>query len=80
MCKGRGFGKCNILHRAVFESDLPALSRLVNCQSESVLYTEKNILDEQNNTPLILAVKLLNIDAIKVLTDLYCSAKINPTP
>jgi len=80
MCKGKGFGRSSVLHKAVFENNLPLISRLVNCQSDSVFYVEKNMLDGQNNTPLTLAVKLMNLDAVKVLTDVYCSAKLNPLP
>ena len=32
------------------------------------------------NSPLVLAIRLRNIDAVKILTDLYCSAKLNPFP
>lgn len=66
------------LHRAVFEGDLPLISRLVNNTTDGVLFCDKNELDSCGNTPLILAIKLRNIDAVKILTDLFCSAKLNP--
>ena len=66
------------LHKAVFENNLPLVSRLINCQQDGILFCDKNELDCCGNTPLILAIKLKNRDAVKVLTDLYCSAKLNP--
>jgi len=42
-----------------------------------VFYCERNELDINNNSPLCLAVKLQNLDAVIVLTDAYCSAKLN---
>lgn len=30
-----------------------------------------------NNSPLTLAVKLQNIDAVRILTDAFCSSKLN---
>lgn len=54
------------------------VSRLINCQCEGVLYCDKNELDGCGNTPLMLAIKLCNRDAVKILTDMFCSAKLNP--
>lgn len=54
------------------------VSRLVGCQYEGVIYCDKNELDSSGNTPLMLAIKMKNIDAVKILTDLFCSAKLNP--
>lgn len=81
-CHGKGLfctSKRNYsLHRAVFDGNLPMVSRLINCQCEGVLYCDKNELDSCGNTPLMLAIKLRNRDAVKILTDMFCSAKLNP--
>jgi len=66
------------LHKAVFESNLQLVSRLITCQQDDTLFCDKNELDCCGNTPLILAIKLKNRDAVKILTDLYCSSKLNP--
>lgn len=66
------------LHRAVFDGNLSMVSRIVGCQYEGVIYCDKNELDSCGNTPLMLAIKMKNIDAVKILTDLFCSAKLNP--
>ena len=65
-----------MLHKAVFENNLPLISRLIKCTHEGVFYQEKNELDSGGNTPLILAVKLGNVDAVKVLTDLFTCPKM----
>lgn len=79
-CRGRALydqsRKDYILHKAVFENNLPLISRLVNCTHEGVFYAEKNEIDGGGNTPLILAVKLGNVDAVKVLTDLFTCPKL----
>jgi hypothetical protein len=79
-CRGRGIfdsGRTDyILHKAVFENNLPMISRLIKCSHEGVFYAEKNELDSGGNTPLILAVKLGNVDAVKVLTDLFTCPKL----
>jgi hypothetical protein len=64
------------LHKAVFENNLPLISRLIKCAHDGVFYAEKNEIDAGGNTPLILAVKLGNIDAVKVLTDLFTCPKL----
>ena len=65
-----------MLHKAVFENNLPLISRLIKCTHDGVFYAEKNELDSGGNTPLILAVKLGNVDAVKVLTDLFTCPKM----
>ena len=79
-CRGRGvFDSMRtdyMLHKAVFENNLPLISRLIKCTHEGVFYQEKNELDSGGNTPLILAVKLGNVDAVKVLTDLFTCPKM----
>lgn len=81
-CHGKGLystGKKQYpLHRAVFDGNLPLASRLVSCQHDGVIYCDKNELDSCGNTPLTLAIKQRNLDAVKILTDLFCSAKLNP--
>ena len=83
-CRGRALFSSDKrtfpLHKAVFEGDLPIISRLVSCKQEGVLFVDKNELDMCGNSALVLAIRLKNIDAIKILTDLYCSAKLNPFP
>ena len=68
------------LHKAVFDGNLPLISRLVKGNHDGKIYCDKNEIDMCGNTPLSLAIKLKNIDAVKVLTDLYCSSKLNPLP
>lgn len=79
-CRGRAIydqkRRDYILHKAVFENNLPLISRLVNCAHDGVFYAEKNEIDGGGNTPLILAVKLGNVDAVKVLTDLFTCPKL----
>jgi ankyrin repeat protein len=79
-CRGRSIFDSGrqeyTLHKAVFENNLPLISRLIKCTHDGVFYTEKNELDSGGNTPLILAVKLGNVDAVKVLTDLFTCPKL----
>lgn len=79
-CRGRALfdstKKDYPLHKAVFESNLPLISRLIKCQADGIFYQEKNEIDPCGHTPLILAVKLGKIDTIKVLCDLYCCPKL----
>lgn len=64
------------LHQAVFENNLPLISRLINCTAEGHFYSNKNEMDSCGNTPLILAVKLGYIDTIKVLSDWFTCPKM----
>lgn len=64
------------LHKAVFDQNLPLISRFVKGQYEGSFYQDKNGIDPCGNTPLILAVKLGHIDTIKVLCDLTCCPKL----
>lgn len=68
------------MHKAVFENNLPLISRLVKCQHEGTFFAEKNEIDAGGNTPLMLAVKLGNVDAVKVLTDLFTCPKMKSFP
>ena len=68
------------LHKAVFEGNLPLISRLITCKQDGILFVDKNEIDQCGNSALVLAIRLRNIDAVKILTDLYCSAKLNPFP
>jgi hypothetical protein len=53
------------------------ISRLIKGTNElNIFYAEKNEIDSCGNTPLMLAVKLGNIDAIKVLCDLFTCPKM----
>ena len=45
-----------------------------------MIFVDKNEIDSCGNTPLVLAIKLQNTDAVKILTDLHCSAKLTPLP
>ncbi len=49
---------------------------MIKCSHEGAFYAEKNEIDGGGNTPLILAVKLGNVDAVKVLTDLFTCPKL----
>lgn len=64
------------LHKAVFENNLPLISRLINGNSDGIFYQEKNEIDSCGHTPLILAIKLGHIDTIKVLCDLFTCPKL----
>lgn len=66
------------LHQAIFQSNLRNLSKLLKLEVEGVFYTEKNQLDCCGNTPLMLAVKMGNIDAVKILSDMYTCPKLRP--
>jgi hypothetical protein len=79
-CKGRElFDSAKVeypLHKAVFENNLPLISRLINCTHDGVFFANKNELDMCGNTPLNLAVKLGYVDAVKVLSDLFTCPKL----
>lgn len=83
-CRGRALfcseRRSYPLHKAVFEGNLPLISRLISCKQDGVLFVDKNEIDPCGNSALTLAIRLRNIDAVKILTDLYCSAKLNPFP
>ena len=79
-CRGRAIFDSSrteyLLHKAVFDNNLPLISRLIKGSHEGIFYAEKNELDTGGNTPLILAIKLGFVDAIKVLTDLFTCPKL----
>ena len=52
------------LHKAIFEGKLASISRLIACREEGTLFVDKNEIDLCGNSPLVLAVRLRNIDAI----------------
>jgi hypothetical protein len=83
-CKGRELfdaSKTDFpLHKAVFENNLPLISRLINCSHDSIFYVNKNEIDLCGNSPLTLAVKLGFIDAVKVLSDLFTCPKLKALP
>lgn len=54
------------------------VSKLLKQEVPGIFYSEKNQLDPCGNTPLLLAVKLGNIDAVKILTDMYTCPKLRP--
>ena len=54
------------------------VSKLLKMELPGVFYSEKNQLDLCGNTPLMLAIKLGNLDAVKVLCDLYTCPKLRP--
>ena len=64
------------LHKAVFEGNLPMISRLITCKHEGLFFVDKNEIDVCGNSPLVLAIRLRNLDAVKILTDLHCSSKL----
>lgn len=76
-CRGRSYTRGALIQKAVFENNLSTLSKLLTSTHMSVFYCERNQLDSQDNTGLTLAVKLHNEDAVKVLTDAHCSAKLS---
>lgn len=79
-CKGRELFSSSKrefpLHKAVFENNLPLISRLINCYNDGIFFVNKNEIDSCGNTPLLLAVKLGYIDAVKVLSDLFACPKL----
>jgi hypothetical protein len=56
------------------------LSKLLKQEVEGVFYINKNSLDPCGNTPLMLAVKLGNLDAVKILSDVYTCPKLRSLP
>jgi len=68
------------VHQAIFNSNLRLLSKLLKQEIEGVFFTHKNAIDQCGNTPLMLAVKLGNVDAVKILSDLYTCPKMRPLP
>lgn len=56
------------------------MSKLLKLEVSGRLFTEKNEMDPCGNTPLMLAVKLGNLDAVKILTDQYTCPKLRPLP
>jgi len=57
------------LHKAVMENDLRAIRKICALESLDHIFCDINEPDPTNNTPLMLAIKLKNYDAIKVLCD-----------
>ena len=57
------------LHRAVYDNNLRMIRKICAQEISSHLYCEINELDPHGNTPLMLAIKLKNLDAINVLCD-----------
>ena len=68
------------MHKAVFDNNLPLISRLINCSHDGVFFANKNELDMCGNSPLTLAVKLGYVDAVKVLSDLFTCPKLKALP
>ena len=66
------------IHQAIFSCNLSLVSKLLKQEVPGIFYSEKNQLDPCGNTPLLLAVKLGNIDAVKILTDMYTCPKLRP--
>lgn len=59
------------LHKAVYESNLRMISKILsnNNTKNSFIYCDINEVDPNNNTPLLLALKLNNADVVRVLCD-----------
>jgi ankyrin repeat protein len=57
------------LHKAVYEGNLRAIRKILANETNSHLYCEINECDVNGNTPLILAIKMNNYDAVNVLCD-----------
>lgn len=74
------YAKLYPLHQAVFDSNLRMLSKYLKQEVDGVFFINKNSLDSCGNTPLMLAVKLGNIDAVKIISDVYADAKLRPLP
>ena len=60
------------LHQAVYDSNLRTISKILsndNSGKNFYIYCDINEVDTNNNTPLLLALKLNNYDVVKVLCD-----------
>jgi hypothetical protein len=68
------------IHQAIFDCNLRHLSKLLKQELDGVFLLHKNMLDLCGNTPLMLAVKLANIDAVKILSDMHTCPKLRPLP
>jgi ankyrin repeat protein len=68
--KLRGFNEEDFeLHKAVYEGNLRAIRKILANEINSHLYCEINECDVNGNTPLVLAIKMNNYDAVNVLCD-----------
>lgn len=72
------YSKLYPIHSAIFDTNLRLLSQLLKQELEGVFYVNKNTMDPCGNTPLMLAIKLGNIDAVKILSDMYTCPKLRP--
>lgn len=60
------------LHQAVYDSNLRTISKILsndNSGRNFYIYCDINEVDTNNNTPLLLALKLNNYDVVRVLCD-----------
>jgi ankyrin repeat protein len=74
------YAKLYPLHQAIFDSNLRMLSKLLKQEIEGMFFINKNTLDPCGNTPLMLAIKLGNLDAVKILSDVYTCPKLRSLP
>lgn len=56
------------------------LNKYLKQEVDGIFFTDKNTLDPCGNNPLMLAVKLGNIDAVKIICDVYSDPKLRPLP
>jgi len=57
------------LHKAVFDNNLRMIRKIIANETTSHFHCDINEVDSNGNTPLMLAIKLNNYDAINVLCD-----------
>ena len=57
------------LHKAVYENNLRMIRKICAMESNTHLFCDINEVDPMGNTPLMLAIKLNNYDAMNVLCD-----------
>lgn len=76
-CRAKSITRGHTLQHAVFENNLSQISKLLKSEHPAIFHVDKNELDQNDNTALMLAVKLQNLDALKVLCDGYCAAKLS---
>jgi hypothetical protein len=57
------------LHKAVFDNNLRMIRKIIANETTSHFHCDINEVDPHGNTPLMLAIKLNNYDAINVLCD-----------
>lgn len=69
-----------LLHKAVFEGNLPAIRRLCLNETIQLFYCDIEAQDPLGLTPLMYAIKMNRKDAVLVLTECGCNPKLRSNP